>query len=436
MLRVMIFIDGTWLYSNTPRLSEVYGQPDFRVDFGKLPAVLAEEVEKQLGGTPVDLVRTYLFGSYASNFDPRDADAVQRRRDFFSMLREEYHYEIETYPINFLGRRLRRVDREPGDTFEPKEKCVDISLATSMLYYAAIPQVYDIAIAVVGDQDFKPVLQHVRRLGKRVAIASIKNSCSPDYYDTRDEARVRDFDTIWLDELLARLELKYERHMLTCESPFHKGKREVWTTFHPRKGQKFFCDACRREFVAQRETPPESFVGSPAIASAASAAEGEEMADPALDEAAAPSPSADDANTANVTGGDADATEAVSAGAANGAEPEPAVAARSAPTPIRPILPFLPPPTAPLGPTPSGPAGTLSGFVKRRIPERGFGFIEGSDGRDYFFHLSDLSPGLFFEEVVEGTTVEFDVKKEPLDGRAGAAQSVRRRPLAAADSAS
>jgi len=129
----MLFIDGTWLYSNTPRLSEAYGQQDFRVDFGKLPQVLAEEVAKQLGGTEVDVVRTYLFGSYAANYDLRDDDAVQRRRDFFDMLKEEYHYEIEVYPINFMGRRLRRADRDPGDTFEPKEKCVDISLATSNL---------------------------------------------------------------------------------------------------------------------------------------------------------------------------------------------------------------------------------------------------------------------------------------------------------------
>ncbi|MBM4048077.1 MAG: NYN domain-containing protein, partial [Planctomycetes bacterium] len=209
MLKLMVFIDGTWLYSNTPRLSEAYGQPDFRVDFGKLPQVLAEEVAGQLRLNPTDIqvVRTHLFGSYASNYDLRDDEAVQRRKDFFYMLKEEYHYEIEIYPIDFMGRRLRKADRDPGDPFEPAEKCVDISLATAMLYFAAIPNVYDIAVAVVGDADFKPVLQHTRRLGKRVAIASIKGSCSRDYADPRDEARVKDFDLIWLDELLHKLEL-------------------------------------------------------------------------------------------------------------------------------------------------------------------------------------------------------------------------------------
>lgn len=343
----MLFIDGTWLYSNTPRLSEAYGQPDFRIHFGKLPQVLADEVSKQLGTTEIDVVRTYLFGSYAANYDLRDDDAVQRRRDFFDMLREEYHYEVDTYPINFMGRRLRKIDRDPGDPFEPKEKCVDISLATSMLYLAAVPLAYDISIAVVGDQDFKPVLQHVRRLGKRVAIASVKGSCSPEYSDPRDEARVKDFDIIWLDDLLHKLELKYERHQLLCESPIHKGNREVWTTFHPRKGQRFFCDSCRKEFLKQKQDAQSEFVSSQI--------EGEG------------------------------------------------------------------------GPSDSARVGTLlSGVVKRKIAERGFGFVETLDGRSYFFHLTDLQGGLTFDDMQEGERIEFEAKRHPSFDKAGAAQNVHR----------
>lgn len=346
MLKIMLFIDGTWLYSNTPRLAESYGKEDFQVDFGRLPRVLAEEVGRQLGTSEVDVVRTYLFGSYASNYDPRDDDAVQRRLDFFSMLKEEYHYELEIFPINFRGRRLRRSDRDPKDTFEPKEKCVDISLATAMLYYAAIPYAYDIAIAVIGDQDFKPVLQHVRRLGKRVAIASIKGSCAPEFADPRDEARVRDFDIIWLNDLLHKLELKYERHQLLCESPSHKGDRRVWTTFHPRKGQKFFCPECRAEFARQKQEAEQEFV-------------------------------------------------ALQSDASNGEE------------------------NTRLG-------QLLTGVIKKKVADRGFGFIHGEDGRDYFFHFTDLQAGLEFEEVGEGLQVEFEVKKGPSQDKAGVAQNVRR----------
>lgn len=348
MAKVMLFIDGTWLYANTPKLREAYGQQDFRVDFGKLPQVLAEEVRKQLFGTEVDVVRTYLFGSYASNYDLRDDDAVQRRRDFFDMLKEEYHYEVETYPINFMGRRVRKADRDPWDPFEPKEKCVDIALATCMLYFAALPGAYDIAIGVVGDQDFIPAFQYVRRLGKRVAIASIRGSCAPEFADSSDRARIKDFDIIWLDDLLHKLELKYERHQLQCQSPIHKGPREVWTTFHPRKGQKFFCETCQKEFSKQKQDAQQEYVGS-WIES---------------DEDAAPG-------------------------------------------------------------RPSSLGLMLSGVIKRKIADRGFGFIETEEGDSYFFHLTDLGMGLDFEDVQEGLLVDFEVKRQPSDGRAGAAQNVR-----------
>ncbi len=349
MAKTMIFIDGTWLYYNTSKLSEAYGQADFRIDFGKLPQVLAEALKKQLPAAEVDVVRTYLFGSYAANYDLRDDDAVQRRKDFFDMLKEEYHYEVEVYPINFMGRRLRKADREPGDTFEPQEKCVDISLASYMLYLAAIPAAYDIAIAVVGDQDFIPVLQHVRRLGKRVAIASIRGSCAPELSDPRDEARVKDFDIIWLDDLLPKLELKYEWHQLQCESPIHKGRREVWTTFHPRKGRRFYCDACRQEFLRQKQDAQREFMSAPLES------DGESLSH----------------ETSRVG-----------------------------------VL--------------------LTGTVTRKFSDRGFGFIESKDGRNYFFHLTDLQPGLDFDEIQEGLQVEFEVKKQPGDDRAGAAQAVRR----------
>jgi len=252
MAKIMIFVDGTWLYANTPRLADSFGKRDFQIDFGKLPSVLAEAVREQLGNTDVDVVRTYLFGSYASNNDPLDDAVVQRRLEFYEMLREEHHYEVEVFPINYRGRRIRKSDRNPNDNFEAKEKCVDISLATSMLYFAAIPFAYDIAIAVVGDQDFKPVLQHVRRLGKRVAISSIKGSCSDDLSDPTDQARIKDFDLIWIDDLLHKLELRHDPHQLDCESPSHKGARKVWTSFYPRRGQKFYCDDCRAQFERQR----------------------------------------------------------------------------------------------------------------------------------------------------------------------------------------
>jgi len=360
MVKLMLFIDGTWLYSNNPKLSEAYGDPNYRVDFGKLPAVLAQEIGGQLGSAEVDVVRTHLFGSLAANYDLRDEESVMRRQDFFDMLKEEYRYEVETFSINFLGRRLRKADRDPLDTFEPREKCVDIALATSMLYLAAIPYAYDIGLAVIGDRDFMPMLQHVRRLGKRVAIASIQGSCTPEFADPRDEAGVKDFGIIWLDDLLHKLELKYERHQLECQSPIHTGDRKVWTTFHPRRGRKFFCDECRAQFAHQKQDAQQEFVSS------------QEAIPPA------------DLGGGYGTGPLSDA-------------------------PLRSRL-----------------GQPLTGVIKKKVAERGFGFIHADDGADYFFHLTDLQTGLEFDDVGEGLQVDFEVKKEPNYDKAGAAQNVHR----------
>lgn len=262
MLKVMIFIDGTWLYHNRNSLAQSYGSPDYQLDFGALPKVLAGEVGKFLSAPQMDVVRTYLFASYASNYDLADEDSVQRRLDFFSMLKEEYHYEVELFPIDFRGRRLRKTDRGFDDPFEPKEKCVDIALATTMLYYAAMANAYDIALAVIGDRDYMPVLHCVRRLGKRVAIASIKSSHAREFADPCDEARIRDFDTIWIDDLLGQLELKYERKLYQCQSPIHKGDKNFWTSFRPRKGERIYCDECRQEFQRQKHQAQREYVSS------------------------------------------------------------------------------------------------------------------------------------------------------------------------------
>ncbi|PYV85889.1 MAG: cold-shock protein [Acidobacteria bacterium] len=68
----------------------------------------------------------------------------------------------------------------------------------------------------------------------------------------------------------------------------------------------------------------------------------------------------------------------------------------------------------------------MSGIVKKKVTERGFGFIHAGDGRDYFFHFTDLETGLDFNEVEEGLEVEFVVKREPGYDKAGAAHNVRR----------
>jgi cold shock CspA family protein len=86
-------------------------------------------------------------------------------------------------------------------------------------------------------------------------------------------------------------------------------------------------------------------------------------------------------------------------------------------------------------PAPEDSGGaTLRGRIKNVICDRGYGFIAAEDGRDYFFHINALEPGLEFDQLQPDLTVSFEVKSGPMRGRAGAARLVR-RDLAADEAA-
>ena len=57
-----------------------------------------------------------------------------------------------------------------------------------------------------------------------------------------------------------------------------------------------------------------------------------------------------------------------------------------------------------------GEQAMATGTVKKLVRERGFGFIQGSDGVEVFFHRSALL-GEGFDALAEGQAVEFDVEK-------------------------
>ena len=50
-----------------------------------------------------------------------------------------------------------------------------------------------------------------------------------------------------------------------------------------------------------------------------------------------------------------------------------------------------------------------TGTVKKLVRDRGFGFIQGQDGVQLFFHRSALQ-GEAFDALTEGQAVEFDVE--------------------------
>jgi CspA family cold shock protein len=52
----------------------------------------------------------------------------------------------------------------------------------------------------------------------------------------------------------------------------------------------------------------------------------------------------------------------------------------------------------------------FKGTIKKLIRNRGFGFISAEDGREIFFHRTEVV-GADFDSLQEGDTVEFGVEK-------------------------
>ena len=57
------------------------------------------------------------------------------------------------------------------------------------------------------------------------------------------------------------------------------------------------------------------------------------------------------------------------------------------------------------------------GKIKKLIRDRGFGFIDDTDGREVFFHQSGLVD-IKFDTLNEGQEVEFEVEKSQKGPRA------------------
>ena len=60
----------------------------------------------------------------------------------------------------------------------------------------------------------------------------------------------------------------------------------------------------------------------------------------------------------------------------------------------------------------------VTGTVKKVVVERGFGFLTGEDGQEYFFHRSGLESSLSFENLIAGQRLSFEVESSDKGPRA------------------
>lgn len=61
----------------------------------------------------------------------------------------------------------------------------------------------------------------------------------------------------------------------------------------------------------------------------------------------------------------------------------------------------------------------MTGYIKKMMRDKGFGFIKTVDGEEYFFHRSAcVPPTLFDNDLDEGVGVKFETETGPKGLRA------------------
>lgn len=200
-LKVMLFVDGTWLYYSLHErgddfcpIVQRYGkgwQFKYNIDWSALPRVLCkalQEQDKSQGWStmisdgpgninrPIEVVRVMVFTSYKAD-TPKHSFRYQM---FQEMLNVNY-------------------DVQMMETEGKVEKCIDIQLAVDMLHYATVPDAYDIALLLSGDKDYVPAMVRCRQKGRKVGLVSMRSGCNRAL---RERSDIKDYDVIFLEDYL------------------------------------------------------------------------------------------------------------------------------------------------------------------------------------------------------------------------------------------
>lgn len=228
----MLFIDGSWLYHIRPYLLNLDGRQDFELDYKSLPGLVKAHLQQVLE-FPVDMVRTYYFGTIAINKPGHDNI---REKQFYEMLNKRCQYNTEIYECDFKNRETGR-----------KENCLEVGLTTTALTHAYQPGTFDIACLLAGDIDYLPLIKQLRSAGKRTLLVGVKgaNGFYPVHPRLTEEPNLFDVPMLCLDENLDKLHYQRTEQLRVCDSC---GKEEL-STF---TSEWFYCKNCREEYKQLR----------------------------------------------------------------------------------------------------------------------------------------------------------------------------------------
>lgn len=221
-LKVMMFIDGTWLYysiheredDRCPIIAR-YGkgwQYKYFFDWKALPGVICSALQEQDRGwsshtqsdtntdlnrprrpRPMEIVRASVFTSYKAD-TPKTSFRYKMYQDMINA----------NYDVHLM------------ETVGKAEKCVDIQLAVEMLHYATVPHAYDVALLLSGDKDFMPALVRTRQKGRQVGIVSMRRGCNRALHESPN---VKDYNIIWIEDYLDKLIKRKPTNELRKQNP-------------------------------------------------------------------------------------------------------------------------------------------------------------------------------------------------------------------------
>jgi hypothetical protein len=217
----MVFIDGGWLYRNRSTLFAKLGEENFEIDYAKLPRLFCEDVANRLD-EDLSLVRTNYFGTIPS---ARSGFNTSKQYAFYDFLERSCGYETDIHEV------------EVGTD----ENWIKMSLSAALLFYAAQPGAYDIAILIGDDPDYAPVLRRARLFGKRVQVVGAHSQDIPSSMSLANRIRVSDFPLLYLDDHAAEMRLVRELVKRTCKQCGCE-ENTTWA------GPEFFCSSCRGRY--------------------------------------------------------------------------------------------------------------------------------------------------------------------------------------------
>ena len=175
--RVMYFIDGEYLKRSFQELDK-----SINIDYKGLPFKLNNEFFGKERGIQGEIVRVYY---YDAQREPGEKD-YDDQMQFFNKLDDVDFYETRRASLVRKGKKKER--RE--------QKGVDVLISVDMMS-KAYEDHYDIAIVIMGDRDFLPLITSIKNLtGKRVFGVVFEGSYSQELARSFDKHWVVDTNTI------------------------------------------------------------------------------------------------------------------------------------------------------------------------------------------------------------------------------------------------